>query len=120
MIRRALLFASVMLAAGTAGTARAQIVYYGTPVVASAVPLALPLPTAPAIPPAVIPSSGIYAPVAGAAPGVRSFYLVKRGGRLDTVARKMGVPVSKLIPLNPLLAPQTWLPPGTLVGLPVP
>lgn len=116
MIRTATLLTAVLLAAGGAQTAQAQVVYYGSPMVAPALPMAV----APMVPPVTVAAPVVYAPAVAAAPGVRSFYQVKRGGRLDSVAKKVGVSLADLIRLNPLLSPQARLPAGTLVALPIP
>lgn len=133
--------AAALSVVAAASSAQAQVAYYGTPVVAgTAVPtaavtvgtvMATPVVAAPvmaapvvAAPMAVTPVMAapvLAAPVAYAAgPEVRGFYQVKRGGRLETVARKVGVSLADLVRLNPSLDPQERLASGTLVALPVP
>ena len=138
--------AAALSVVAAASSAQAQVAYYGTPVVAgTAVPtaavtvgtvmatpvMATPVVAAPvmaapvvAAPMAVAPVMAapvLAAPVAYAAgPEVRGFYQVKRGGRLETVARKVGVSLADLVRLNPSLDPQERLASGTLVALPVP
>lgn len=133
--------AAALSVVAAASSAQAQVAYYGTPVVAgTAVPtaavtvgtvMATPVVAAPvmaapvvAAPMAVAPvvaAPVLAAPVAYAAgPEVRGFYQVKRGGRLETVARKVGVSLADLVRLNPSLNPQERLASGTLVALPVP
>ena len=97
-MRPALRFAlSALLAAIAASPAQAQLVYYATPV-----------------------AGPIVHPSAGSGPVVHSFYQIKQGGRLDTVARRVGVSLADLVRLNPLLNPQERLSAGTLVALPIP
>ncbi len=133
--------AAALSVVAAASSAQAQVAYYGTPVVAGTVVptaavtvgtvMATPVVAAPvmaapvvAAPMAVAPVMAapvLAAPVAYAAgPEVRGFYQVKRGGRLDTVARKVGVSLADLVRLNPSLDPQERLASGTLVALPVP
>ncbi|MCM8734682.1 LysM domain-containing protein [Azospirillum sp. A1-3] len=133
--------AAALSVVAVASSAQAQVAYYGTPVVAGTVVptaavtvgtvMATPVVAAPvmaapvvAAPMAVAPVMAapvLAAPVAYAAgPEVRGFYQVKRGGRLETVARKVGVSLADLVRLNPSLDPQERLASGTLVALPVP
>lgn len=104
-------------AAAFSGNAQAQILYYGTPVVASAL-------VAPIVPmPMVTMATPVvsYAPVASTMPLiVQSFYRVKTGGKLHTVAKRTGVSLADLVSLNPHLSPHAMLPVGTMVGLPIP
>ena len=132
-MRPALRFAlSALLAAIAASPAQAQLVYYATPV---AGPVAAMPATGPAtgvavgamLSPFLTAASGapvaaapIVHPSAGSGPVVHSFYQIKQGGRLDTVARRVGVSLADLVRLNPLLNPQERLSAGTLVALPIP
>jgi len=122
MRKSATLVAVAVVAGTTATTATAQIAYYGTPVVAGSVSMAV-TPVMPVIAaPVVAPSAPavVYASPTTAAPGVISFYQVKQGGRLESVAKRTGVSLADLVRLNPLLDPRSKLPAGTLVGLPIP
>ncbi|KAA0573997.1 LysM peptidoglycan-binding domain-containing protein [Azospirillum sp. B21] len=115
--------AATLFAIAAAWPAQAQVTYYGTPVVAGpmmGVLMAAPVVAAPVVAP-VMAAPVVAGPVAYAtSPSVRGFYQVKQGGRLETVARKVGVSLADLVRLNPLLDPQERLVPGTLVALPVP
>lgn len=114
MTRRASIVAAALLIAGAA-SAQAQMVYYGSPMIAA------PMAAAPMAMAPMVMVAPVYAPVVvNTAPMVLSFYQVKRGGRLDAVARKVGVPVADLIRINPTIAPNAWLSAGTLVALPIP
>lgn len=140
MIRTATFIAAALMGMA-AGAAHAQVVYYGSPVVAPAVTavpvlpapvvaapvfaspvIASPVITSPVVAAPVMASPVVAAPVVSyaAAPAVQSFYQVKKGGRLETVAKRTGVSLADLIRLNPALSPQGKLPAGTLVGLPIP
>ncbi len=128
-MRPALRFAlSALLAAIAASPAQAQLVYYATPVaampatgpatgVAVGAMLSPSLTAARGAPVAAVP---IVYPSAVSGPVVHSFYQIKQGGRLDTVARRVGVSLADLVRLNPLLNPQERLSAGTLVALPIP
>lgn len=119
MIRSATAIAAALLAACAAQAAQAQVVLYSSPMTTppAAVVVAPVAPTMTAAPTATVAAPVIYAP--GTAPGVRSFYQVKQGGRLQDVARRVRVSLADLVRLNPHLSPRAWLPAGTLVGLPV-
>ncbi|WP_146205469.1 MULTISPECIES: LysM domain-containing protein [unclassified Azospirillum] len=124
--------AAALSVVAAASSAQAQVAYYGTPVVTGTVVptaavtvgtvMATPVVAAPVMAVApVMAAPVVAAPVAYAAgPEVRGFYQVKRGGRLETVARKVGVSLADLVRLNPSLDPQERLASGTLVALPVP
>lgn len=129
--------AGAVLAVGAiAATAQAQPLYtqsvpggpmtaIGTP--AGTVPmLAVPITMAPAgtIPPPVTPMIVMVptvfpSPIANVRPMSLNYYQVKTGGRLGDVARRVKLPLAELRRLNPGLSPGQWLPPGTLVNLPV-
>lgn len=112
MIRPAACVAAACMTMAAAGAAQAQLVYYGSPVVAPALPGAVVTMASPVI---------SYAPVVPAAPlVVQSFYRVKKGGKLETVAKRTGVSLADLVSLNPHLSPRSTLPAGTMVGLPIP
>lgn len=99
--------------AGVAGTVAPVLVAPPPPVVAA------PVVAAPAVAP-VVAVPVMMMPVVSSGPVVRSYYRVKKGGRLLTVAKKNGVTFADLVRLNPGLDAERPLPAGTMVALPIP
>ena len=111
-------------------SAQGQVIYYATPSAGRAVATS-PVLVSPVVAPPPAAASTTAAPVVAmpvvAVPVmmqpalvIRSYYRVKKGGRLETVAKRNGVPLADLIRLNPALDAKGPLPAGTLVALPIP
>lgn len=127
------LYRSILAAAAVcvvALSAQGQVIYYATPSAGRAVATS-PILVSPVVAPpqAVAPKAAapvVAMPVVAVpvvvqpALVVRSYYRVKKGGRLEAVAKRNGVPLADLIRLNPALDAKGPLPAGTLVALPIP
>jgi hypothetical protein len=117
--------AAVFITALAAQTAAAQVIYYAPPsagVAGAVAPLFVP-PPAPPAPVAAAPVVFVPVVAAPAQPAgltVRSYYRVKTGGRMQTVAKRMNVAYNDLVHLNPGLDATGVLPAGTMVALPIP